>query len=158
MTEVIYDGGTPFDSGADGTTTYSGGGAGAEFSTTDGEIDYTLPLGKVRLLILDTAPAQQDRLFADDQLDAFLDMNGQSVKRTAAQALLTVAMSEALLSKKIRTQDLSTDGPAVAAELRLQAAVLAKQADTEDAAAADSYFEIIPGSTDYPEAAERYVW
>jgi hypothetical protein len=158
VTEVFYDGGTPFDSGADGTTTYSGGGAGAEFSTTDGVIDYTLPLGKVRLLILDTAELPGDRLFSDTQLDAFLDMNGQSVRRTAAQALLTVAMSEALLSKKIRTQDLTTDGPAVAAELRAQAAVLAGQADAEDAAAQESFFEIVPGSSDYAEAAERYVW
>jgi hypothetical protein len=158
LSEVIYDGGTPWDSGADGVTVFNGGSVGAEFSTTDGEIDYSLPLGKVRLLILDTASAPGDRLFSDDQLDALLDMNGQGIKRTAAQALLTVAMSEALLSKKIRTQDLSTDGPAVAKELREQAAVLAGQADTEDAAAAESYFEIIPGSTGYPEAAERYVW
>lgn len=142
MSETIYDGGSPY----------------SDFSTTDGEIDYTLPLGKVRLLILDTATAPADRLFTDAQLDAFLEMNGGGVKRTAAQALLVVATSEALLSKKIRTQDLSTDGPAVAAELRAQAAVLVAQADTEDAAAAESLFEIIPlYDTAGHEAAERYL-
>lgn len=142
MTEVIYDGGTPF----------------SDFSTTDGVIDYTLPLGKVRLLISDTADLAANRLFNDAQLDSFLEMNGNSVKRTAAAALLVVAGSEVLLSKKIRTQDLATDGPAVAAELRAQAKVLTDQADTEDAAAAESVFELVPlyPATGY-EAAERYL-
>lgn len=142
MSETIYDGGSPY----------------SDFSTTNGEIDYALPLGKVRLLILDTATVPADRLFTDAQLDAFLEMNGGSVKRTAAHALITIATSEALLSKKLRTQDLATDGPAVSAELRALAAVLTGQADTEDAAAAESVFEIIPlyGPTGY-EAAERYL-
>jgi hypothetical protein len=142
LSETIYDGGSPY----------------TDFSTTDGEIDYALPLGKVRLLILDTATAPADRLFTDAQLDAFLDMNGRNVKRTAAHALITVATSEALLSKKIRTQDLATDGPAVSAELRALAAVLNGQADTEDQAAAGSVFELIPlYNNDGYEAAERYL-
>lgn len=142
MTEVIYDGGTP----------------ATDFSTTDGAINYGLPLGKVRLLISDTADVAADRLFTDEQLDAFLDLAGGSVHRTAAEALLVIAGNEVLLSKKIRTQDLSTDGPAVSAELRQLAAVLAAKADAADAAAAESVFELVPlYDASGAEAAERYL-
>jgi hypothetical protein len=135
-------------------TDYDGGTPASDFSTTDGVIDYTLPLGKVRLLILDTADAPADRLFSEEQLDAFLELNNGNVRRTAAQALLVVAMSEALLSKKIRTQDLSTDGPAVAAELRAQAKVLTDKADADDAAAG-SFFDVVPFCDPFkPEGAE----
>ncbi|MEO5317599.1 hypothetical protein PV761_03260 [Arthrobacter sp. CC3] len=132
---------------------YDGGTPDSDFSTTDGAIDYTLPLGKVRLLILDTADAPADRLFSEDQLDAFLDLNDGNVRRTAAQALLVIALSEALLSKKIRTQDLSTDGPTVAAELRAQAKALTDKADADDAAAG-SYFEVVPFCDPFTEGVE----
>jgi hypothetical protein len=134
---------------------YDGGTPASDFSTTDGVIDYTLPLGKVRLLILDTAEAPADRLFSEEQLDAFLELNDGNVRRTAAQALLVISLSEALLSKKIRTQDLSTDGPAVAAELRAQAKVLTDKADADDAAAVESFFDVVPfGGPCKPEGAE----
>lgn len=137
---------------------YDGGTASSDFSTNDGVIDYTLPLGKVRLLITDTSDAVADRLFTDDQLDAFLELNGGGVKRTAAQALLVIAASETLVSKKIRTQDLATDGPAVSAELRALAAVLTASADTEDAALEGSFFEFTPlYDNSGAEAAERYL-
>lgn len=133
---------------------YDGGTPASDFSTTDGVIDYTLPLGRVRLLILDTADDPADRLFTEEQLDAFLDLNAGNVRRTAAQALLVISLSEALLSKKIRTQDLSTDGPAVAAELRAQAKVLRDEADAVDATAG-SFFEVVPFCDPFkPEGAE----
>ena len=53
--------------------------------------------------------------------------------KDAARALRTIAASEVLLAKKITTQDLSTDGPAVAAELRKQAAGLRARADQQSA-------------------------
>jgi len=120
---------------------YDGGTPDSDFSTTDGVIDYTLPLGKVRLLITDTADLEADRIFTEAQLDAFLDMNAGSVNRTAAQALLVMAANETLLSKKIRTQDLSTDGPAVSAELRALAKVLTDRADAEDSA--EGWFDVV---------------
>lgn len=135
MADTFYDGGTP----------------GTAFSTTAGVIDYTLPLGKVRLLILDTSPVEADWLFSDAQLNALLDLNDDSVYSTAAAALRTVALSEVLLAKKIRTQDLQTDGPAVAAELRAQAAVM----DARAAAAQASHFEVVPAVDLYAEATER---
>jgi hypothetical protein len=133
-----------------------GGTASSDFSTTDGGIDYRLPLGKVRLLITDVAPDPADWLFTDDQLDAFLELNDGSVLRTAAQALVVIATSENLLGKKIRTQSgTSTDGPAVSAELRALAGTYEARADTADAAAAEGFFDVVPfGSYCKPEGAE----
>lgn len=80
----------------------------------------------IRLLIAD----QDAEMFGDHQLQMFLDRENGPL-RAAAQALDTIASNEVLLSKKISSQDLSTDGPAVAAELRARAAALRKQADDQ---------------------------
>lgn len=89
------------------------------------------PSNRVRLLISDTStPA----LFTDDEIAAFLDLNGGAVRLAAAEALDTIASNEAMVSKKITTQDLSTDGPAVSRELRARAADLRAQHVTELAA------------------------
>jgi hypothetical protein len=99
----------------------------------------------VRLNITDTGAEQ---LFTDDQLNAWL---------TQYRALVTIATSEVLVSKKIRTQDLSTDGPAVADSLLKLAATYKAEADDEDAATG-SYFEVIPFVDPFkPEGAE-YRW
>jgi len=133
---------------------YDGGTPESDFSTNDGVIDYTLPLGMVRLLITDTSDVVEDRIFTDDQLDAFYTLTGENVNRTAAKALLVMAASEVLVSKKIRTQDLSTDGPAVSAELRALAKVLTETADADDAAGG-SFFEVVPFCDPFkPEGAE----
>jgi hypothetical protein len=67
--------------------------------------DPTTDIGKVRLLITDVTEATA--LFTDEQIQAFLDMHGGSVFRAAAQGADTIAFSEVLVSKKIRTQDLA---------------------------------------------------
>ena len=99
-------------------------------------LDPATPIGLVRLLIPDTD--QTALLFTDPQIEAFLLVEGNVPRKAAALALEVAASSEALVSKVIRTQDLSTDGPAVAAELRARAAILRSQAKTteDDAAAA----------------------
>jgi hypothetical protein len=89
-------------------------------------IDYTTDVGKIRLLIPDTD--EENLLLDDDQITAFLSLEG-SVKLAAAQALDTIASSEAMVSKVIKTQDVSTDGAKVAAELRARAAELRRQVD-----------------------------
>lgn len=95
-------------------------------------VDPATAIGQVRLLCTDlneTAP-----LFTDAHISAFLTMEGSNVRLAAAQALDTIASSEALVSKKIRTSSgLSTDGPAVAKELRERADSLRKQAAQFDA-------------------------
>ncbi|MER5420335.1 hypothetical protein [Streptosporangium roseum] len=92
-------------------------------------IDYTTNLGRVRLLAADTDEA--NLLLNDPQIEAFLAMEG-SVKLAAAQALDTIASSEALVSKVIKTQDISTDGVKVAAELRARATELRRQVNEGD--------------------------
>jgi hypothetical protein len=88
--------------------------------------DPSTPVGKVRLLIPDLDPT--NTLWTDAQTQAFLDLEESDVRRGAALALETLASNEALVSKVITTQDLRTDGAAVAAELRQRAAVLRSQA------------------------------
>lgn len=95
----------------------------------------------VRLLIADTAAAT--RMFSLRQIAQFLRLNGDNVRRAAAQALDVMASNEAMVSKVIKTKDLSTDGAKVADALRKQAAELRRQADDgEDSGDDASGFEI----------------
>ena len=104
-------------------------------------VDPATDVGMVRLLCTDLNDASP--LFTDAQITAFLTAEGGNVKRAAALACETIAVSELLLSKKLTTGDgLSTDGPAVARELRERAAMLRTQAQqTEDDTAA---IDIVP--------------
>lgn len=119
-------------------------------------IDMSTPLGQVRLLINDAA-VSLEHVFDDTEIDAFLSLEGQVVKRAAALALLTIAGDEALTSKVIHTQDLTTDGAKLAAELRAQAKEFRAQADAADVAADEGYFEIVPFITGgrIPELTEH---
>jgi hypothetical protein len=123
--------------------TVEGTGAGTQTDTINAEPlpPATDDQRRVRLLISDTDPG--NRFFATVEIDDFLAMNGGSVRRAAAQALDTMAANEAMVSKKLRTQDLSTDGPAVAEALRKQAAELRRQADTGEGDDDSSGFEIV---------------
>lgn len=106
-------------------------------------IDYTTDAGRVRLLATDIN--EDDPLFTNAQVEAFLALAGGNVKRAAARALDTIAVSEVLVSKKIRTQDLSTDGPAVAKALREQAKALRDEADSDDDTDSGFFFDVVPG-------------
>jgi hypothetical protein len=140
VTEPIYDGGTP-------TT---------DFSTTDGVIDYGTLAGQVRLYITDTDDTPANRLFTDAQLTVFLNSKGDNVFRAAAQALRVIAASEVMVGKVIRTQaGTSTDGAKVSAELRALAAEYDAQANADDSAAVDGFFDVIPfGDIGKPEGTE----
>lgn len=94
-------------------------------------------ISRVRLLIADLpkdgeAGCGTGTLLTDTQVEDLLDLSGGNVKRAAARALRTIATSEVLLSKKITQQDLSVDGPAVAAELRAQADALEAEAQRDE--------------------------
>lgn len=113
---------------------------------------YNTPLGQLRALLFQTerykdpanpeAPA--DYLVPDDQLSAYIAINGDKLYGAAADALLALASNEALVSKKIRTEDLSTDGPAVAAELRRTAAEFKiKQNDLDESNDSLEAFEVV---------------
>ena len=119
-------------------------------------IDYTTDRGRVRLLLNDIDSAAE--VFTDDELDAFLDMEG-SVKLAAAQAIDTNATNLVLASRVLRTQDLSTDGAKVADAMRKHAETLRAQAEREETdtdAAEDSFTLVSPvsRSTRPPELTE----
>lgn len=92
-------------------------------------LDPSSPVGQLRLLISDSQQrkdpadptAAAEFYFSDDFLSGFLAMNGGVLKLAAADALMALATNEALVSKKIRKENLQTDGPAVTNALRLQA-------------------------------------
>jgi hypothetical protein len=102
--------------------------------------NYSTAIGQVRLLIPDVEQidnladpsAAAEYIFNDAQIQAFLSMNRDNVKRSAAQAKLTLATSEALINKVIKSYDFSTDGAKLGAELRAQAEQLQKDADRDD--------------------------
>ena len=93
--------------------------------------DPTTDLGKVRLLCTDSVAANE--IFSDDEITAFLMLESDNVRRSAALALETIASSEVLVQKRIRLLELTTDGPAESAELLKRAAMLRTQADDVEA-------------------------
>jgi len=94
--------------------------------------DPTTSLGQVRLLISDTDATAA--IFEDAEITAFLTLESSNVYLAAAQALDTISVSEALTLKVIKLMDLSTDGAAVARELRARAISLRQQTSGVDAA------------------------
>ncbi len=112
--------------------------------------DPATPAGYVRLLLSDIKD-EPDQIFTDAEIDAFLAREGGPL-RAAAQALDTIADNEALTSKVIRTQDLTTDGAKVADSLRARAKALRDQAE-DDETEGTYGFEIIGGYPVRPELA-----
>jgi hypothetical protein len=112
--------------------------------------DVSTPSGQVRLLLNDVASPW---VFTDAEVAAFLILEADSVKRAAAQAIDTNADNEALASKVLRTQDLTTDGAKLADILHQRAALLREQAEDEDG----GFFDVVdlsPGCYG-PELTDR---
>lgn len=126
-------------------------------------VDYTSPVGQIRNLIADTEqiadPADSEAIpsfyLSDNQIKAFLVTARDKIYLAAALALTAMATNENLVLKKIRTEDLQTDGPAVSGELRRLAEEYRTQQKLDDEAddALDS-FEIV----DYQYRPARYEW
>lgn len=103
-------------------------------------VAFNTNVGRVRLLIPDIEERSDPRdlrlppayLFTDEQIQAFLDINNGNVKRAAADAKNTIATVQALLLKVLSTDDKSTDGAKLGAELRAQAKRLMDEADSDD--------------------------
>ena len=112
----------------------------------------------VRLIISD--PDGPDALLDEWSIAGFIDLNGGNLRLAAADALDAIAISETLVSKKIRTQTLTTDGPAVSAELRAladrQRALAQAAVDAEDVGVFDVVDTLAP--TCRPELTEYEVW
>lgn len=117
--------------------------------------DYSTAIGQVRLLIPDTEqlgdPANPSAdpayIFNDSQIQAFVSMYNNSIKRAAAQAKLVLATSEALINKVISTYDLKTDGAKLGAELRAQAQQLRAEAIEDEQEDANDTFTIVGNTT-----------
>ena len=123
---------------------------------TDPGVEYD-DLEYVRLLIGDTATQPDDRLFTDDDI-RIITLREGDLKLGAAQLLDRITGSELLLGKKITSQDLATDGVAVAKELRALAQQLRDQyrQALDDAAWGIAPFQFADRPYRRPEATERW--
>lgn len=83
------------------------------------------PTELVRLLMTDTD--EMEPIFSDEEVGSFLALTDNEILLAAAMGLDTMASSNALVLKKVNLMGVETDGPAVAAALRSQAASLRKQ-------------------------------
>jgi len=92
--------------------------------------DPSTSIGIVRLLTNDKYEAEP--IFYDEEITAFLALEGSDTRKAAAKALETIAADEVLTQKVIKLLGLTTDGAKVAAELRANAAALRSQAVTGD--------------------------
>lgn len=137
-------------------------------------IDFTTAGGQVRLLVADVDETRL--ILTDEMINGFLSRYGLEatagagtfkrgpVNRAAADALDTIATSEALVLKVLGTVDgLKTDGAALADSLRKRAETLRKQADQDDSTAdgeAGSFFGVVPFDQCPPrhEAEEYPTW
>lgn len=99
-------------------------------------IDYTSPVGQVRVLIPDLRKLEDLRdlrkearyLFTDEEISAFLAVNNGNVKLAAADACDAIGTDRALQLLVLKTDDKQTDGAkllsafvARARQLRVQA-------------------------------------
>lgn len=116
-------------------------------------IDYTTPVGKVRALIPDVEQLpdtvdptfEPEFVFSDDILTVYIDLENGNIKRAAAMACEALAVSEALIAKVIKTEDLQTDGSKVAAAMLGRARQLRASANEDDIDnPTDDVFEVVP--------------
>ena len=114
--------------------------------------------GDLTLIRLHVADPEGE-LLTDDQVEAVYRDRKGSIARTVADLLRIIAASELLVSKKISTQDLTTDGPAVARELRAQAAEWEARAEAEETVPEpESFSGFIPGAPPGRREGEEYRW
>ena len=116
--------------------------------------NLTTDAGKVRLLCTDSVVANE--IFNDDEIDAFLALESEDVRKAAALALETIASSEVLVQKRIRLLELTTDGPAESAELLKRAKLLRDQAADEEAGT-DSMIDWAEMNIDAFSVRERLI-
>lgn len=103
-------------------------------------IDYTSPIGLVRVLIPDLRKLEDLRdlrnepryLFTDDEILAFLAVNNGNVKRAAADACDAIGMDKALQLLVLKTDDKQTDGAKLLDAIVKRAKTLREQAKEDD--------------------------
>lgn len=103
-------------------------------------IDYTSPVGQVRVLIPDLRKLEDLRdlrkearyLFTDEEISAFLAVNNGNVKLAAADACDAIGTDRALQLLVLKTDDKQTDGAKLLSAFVARARQLRAQAK-EDA-------------------------
>ena len=103
-------------------------------------IDYTSPIGQVRVLIPDLRKLEDLRdlrnepryLFTDDEILAFLAISNGNVKRAAADACDAIGMDKALQLLVLKTDDKQTDGAKLLDAIVKRAKTLREQAKEDD--------------------------
>lgn len=103
-------------------------------------IEYTSPIGQVRVLIPDLRKLEDLRdlrnepryLFTDDEILAFLAVNNGNVKRAAADACDAIGMDKALQLLVLKTDDKQTDGAKLLDAIVKRARMLREQAKEDD--------------------------
>jgi hypothetical protein len=95
--------------------------------------DLSTDIGKVRLRIPDTDIANQ--IFSDAEITEFLTANGGNVLIAAGRAVYSLASNQAYILKRVTNNGNSTDGPAVAAELRAYARELIEEGKSANGSA-----------------------
>ena len=102
--------------------------------------DYSTPVGQIRSLVPDVElledpsdlAAEPSYIFDDATLQSYLALARDNVFRAAAIAVNTLATSEALILKVLRSDDRVTDGAKLADALGNRAKWLNDQADEQD--------------------------
>ena len=134
--------------------------------------DFTSDVGRVRKYIPDVRqvadPAnpydEPSYIFSDEELQSFVDDQTElgiiptrswHIRRAAADAMIAIANDENLILKKIVTEDLETDGPAVATAMIKAATLAYSRADAEEG---NSQVEEIFYSVPYTHYPARYDW
>ena len=110
-------------------------------------IDYNSPVGQVRVLIPDLRKLEDLRdlrkepryLFTDEEISAYLTINGGNVKLAAADACDVIGTDKALQLLVLKTDDKQTDGAKLLSAFVGRAKQLRAQAkeDTESNLAFD---------------------
>lgn len=110
--------------------------------------DLTTDIGRLRLLLNDvgngdgTEDEGHTFVLSDEEVQAYLDLEGGAIKLAAATAIETNALNEALASKVIRTASgESTDGAKLADAMRALAKSLRDQVVAGESS--EGYFDIV---------------
>lgn len=104
------------------------------------EIDFSSPIGQVRVLIPDLRKLEDLRdlrnepryLFTDDEILAFLAINNGNVKLAAADACDAIGMDKSLQLLVLKTDDKQTDGAKLLSAIVARARQLRAQAREDE--------------------------
>ena len=120
--------------------------------TLSSEDADTKRIAQVRLLVPDNQ-GEANAVFEDEELAAFLELEGDNIYFAAAQALDTIANDINLTYKSIETMDVVVDAVSAAKEFRYRSAVLRSQGAQKEP---DSWQSIGLGDALEPNTRSRY--